>query len=97
MSKKFEKLTENRVKEELESLPEWTLENGALKREFKFKNFVEAFGFLSQVAILAEKLNHHPDIFSSYNTVIISGLCTHDADDAITTLDIELAKQISKL
>lgn len=93
----FKVLSDEEIRNHLQELPEWRIENDALKREFKFKNFIEAFAFISQVAIWAEKLNHHPEIFNSYNKVIISGLCTHDADNAITSLDIELAKRISNL
>ena len=93
----LKKISEEDIQKELQSLSGWQLKQNGLKQEFKFKNFIEAFAFISKVAICAEKLNHHPEIFNAYNKVIISGLCTHDADGAITTLDIDLAHQISKL
>ena len=97
MPEDFKILSESDLQNALDSLPDWDIENDGLKREFKFSNFIEAFAFISKVAIHAEKLNHHPEIYNCYNKVTISGLRTHDANNAITTLDIELAKRISKL
>ena len=65
-------------------------------RQFVFKSFIEAFSFLTAVALHAEKLNHHPEINNVYNKVTIR-LYTHDAGNQITDLDIELAIKISKL
>lgn len=95
MSERFEKLSEQQISEAMTSLPDWQIVDGGLKREFKFKNFIEAFSFLTKVALASEKLNHHPEIYNVYNKVVISGLCTHDADNAITDLDMKLAKNIS--
>ncbi len=97
MTQNFEILSAEDVQNHLKSLSGWEVKNNGLSRYFEFKNFIEAFAFISKVAITVEKLNHHPEIFNSYNRVTISGLCTHDANNAITTLDIELARQISKL
>lgn len=74
----------------------WTEKNDALERSFEFKDFKEAFGFLSQVALLAEKQNHHPEIFNVYNKVTLR-LSTHDADNSITEKDKKLANAIDKL
>lgn len=74
----------------------WTEENNSLKRSFKFKNFVEAWAFMSKVAIVAEKMNHHPDWSNAYNTVNIT-LTTHDKGNTVTTKDRELAKKIDEL
>jgi 4a-hydroxytetrahydrobiopterin dehydratase len=74
----------------------WKEENNTLKRTFKFENFVEAFGFMSSVALLAEKMDHHPNWTNVYNTVEIN-LCTHDAGDIITDKDRELADKIDAL
>lgn len=74
----------------------WKEENNALKREFKFKNFVEAWAFMSKVALIAEKMNHHPSWSNEYNTVKIT-LSTHDQGDIITEKDRELAKAIDEL
>lgn len=67
----------------------------SIKKSFEFKSFVRAFGFMSQVALLAEKQNHHPDWSNSYNKLQIS-LSSHDVN-AITTRDIRLATSIEKL
>lgn len=73
----------------------WTLKDGKLYREFIFNDFVAAFGFMSQVAIIAEKVNHHPEWFNVYKRVQIS-LTTHDAG-GLSSKDFELANQIGKL
>jgi 4a-hydroxytetrahydrobiopterin dehydratase len=67
-----------------------------LSRKFEFKNFVEAWGFMSQVAILAEKQNHHPEWTNVYNKVIIH-LSSHDAGDTVTDKDHKLAAAIDRL
>ncbi|PBQ31704.1 4a-hydroxytetrahydrobiopterin dehydratase [Sphingobacteriaceae bacterium] len=76
-------------------LKNWELAGNSLYKEFKFKDFISAFGFMSQVALYAEKLNHHPDWKNVYNTVSIT-LSTHDAG-GLTKLDFELAKLIDKI
>lgn len=70
----------------------WQISEGKLHRTFKFKNFVSAFGFMTQVAILAEKANHHPEWFNVYNRVEID-LTTHEAG-GISVRDFELASAI---
>ena len=74
----------------------WKEENDKLNACFEFSNFIEAWGFMSQIAIIAEKMNHHPDWSNIYNRVNIS-LSTHDAGDVVTWKDWELAEKISKL
>lgn len=74
----------------------WKEENDKLVRTFEFKNFVEAFGFMTQVAIIAEKMDHHPNWSNVYNTVTIE-LCTHDAGDVVTERDRTLATSIDEL
>jgi len=76
-------------------LKEWAFEKDALKREFKFKTFVEAFSFMTAVAFEAEKLNHHPDWSNSFSRVSIV-LTTHEAN-GITQLDFDLAKSIDRI
>ncbi len=78
-------------------LPDWSLtrEGLAMERKFKFTNFVEAFGFMARVAILAEKADHHPEWFNVYNKVEIT-LTTHDAG-GLSSRDIALAKEIDAL
>jgi 4a-hydroxytetrahydrobiopterin dehydratase len=74
----------------------WKEENNQLRRSFIFKDFVEAFGFMSKVAILAEKNNHHPEWSNVYNKVEII-LTSHDAGNIITEKDRKLAMAIDEL
>ncbi len=74
----------------------WTEKDNALHASIKFKNFIEAFGFMSQVAIVAEKQGHHPDWSNVYNTVTFK-LNTHDAGDVVTDKDHKLAEAISDI
>lgn len=74
----------------------WTETENALQKEFKFRNFVEAFGFMSKVALEAEKMNHHPNWENSYNKVYIE-LTSHDAGDTVTEKDRKLAAIIDNL
>ena len=70
-------------------------EQPAIHKTYRFKNFVEAFGFMTKVALLAEKLDHHPEWSNVYRTVVIT-LTTHDSK-GVTDLDITLATQIDAL
>ena len=74
----------------------WTEEDNKLYRKFEFKNFSEAFAFMTRVAIEAEKMNHHPFWSNVYNKVEI-WLNTHDAGDVVTEKDYKLAKKIDGL
>lgn len=74
----------------------WKEENNQLKRSFQFTNFIEAFGFMTRVAFVAEKMNHHPNWTNSYNKVDIT-LFTHDANNTVTDKDRKLANEIDKL
>lgn len=74
----------------------WVEENNRLKKTFKFSDFQEAFAFMTRVAFLAEKHNHHPNWSNVYNTVEIE-LTTHDAGNTITEKDHKLAKAIDKI
>ncbi len=71
----------------------WTEKNDKLVKIFEFNNFVEAFGFMTKVAIIAEKMDHHPNWSNVYNKVSIE-LSTHDAGGIVTDKDRELAKAI---
>jgi len=86
------KLTESELTAALATLPKWKLAEAKLHRELKFRNFVEAFGFMTEVALVAERMDHHPEWFNVYGTVRID-LATHDAS-GITKLDVELATHI---
>ena len=76
-------------------LPEWEVSVQKLKREFSFKNFIEAFGFMTQVAIISESMNHHPNWMNVYNNVKVE-LSTHDLC-GLSDLDIKLAKAINEI
>lgn len=82
-----EKLTDSEIQKKLEKLDGWTVENDKLHKEFQFDNFVTAFGFMTQLALIAESMNHHPEWFNVYNRVTID-MSTHDAG-GITELDFK--------
>ena len=90
-----DRLTEKEIEEALAGLDGWTLESGKLSRDFKFANFIAAFGFMTSAAIEAEKMNHHPEWFNVYSKVSVQ-LVTHSAN-GITNLDVELAKKMNAL
>ena len=73
----------------------WTLAGGKLHKAFQFKDFVDAFGFMSRVALVAESMDHHPEWTNVYNRVVVD-LSTHDAG-GITALDFTLASRIEGL
>ncbi|HKK37885.1 MAG TPA: 4a-hydroxytetrahydrobiopterin dehydratase [Cryomorphaceae bacterium] len=74
----------------------WKEENDKLTRKFEFKDFSEAFAFMTRVAIEAERLGHHPEWSNVYNTVEIN-LSTHDAGNKVTDKDRKLAERIDRL
>ena len=81
----------------LKSLPQWQLVDGrdALTRTFQFKDFNAAFGFMTRAALVAEKLDHHPEWFNVYNKVDVT-LSSHDAG-GLTELDLNLAKAMNAI
>ncbi len=90
------RLTDSERSAALAGLPEWTpdQQRDAISRSFNFADFNAAFGFMSRVALMAEKLDHHPEWFNVYNRVEIT-LSTHDAG-GLTSKDIELARFIDR-
>jgi 4a-hydroxytetrahydrobiopterin dehydratase len=74
----------------------WKEENNQLKRSFEFKDFAEAFSFMTEVAFAAEKMDHHPTWTNVYNKVDII-LFTHDAGDSVTDKDKKLSKEIDRV
>ena len=86
------RLTDPAVTEALTGLPGWTPVAGrrAIAKEYRFQDFNQAFGFMTRVALLAEKLDHHPEWFNVYNKVAVT-LATHDAD-GVTELDLTMAR-----
>jgi len=86
---KVPRLSDADVETKLAGIKGWTLANGKLHREYKFADFVHAFGFMATAAIAIEKMNHHPEWFNVYNRVVVD-LTTHDAG-GISQRDFELA------
>ena len=91
----MERLSADAIETWLHEHPEWSLDDGKLHREFVFADFVEAFGFMSRVALVAEKLFHHPEWSNVWNRVSIH-LTTHDAG-GLSALDLRLAEAIDGL
>lgn len=92
----MEKLKEQDIQNRMATLDsDWIVIGKFLHRELIFEDFIEAFSFMSAVALVAEKSNHHPDWKNSYNKVVFA-LSTHDAE-GITTKDFELAKAIDAI
>jgi len=89
---RYKKLSGSELDDIVKNLHGWELKDGKLQKSFKFSNFVEAFGFMTKIALKAEKINHHPEWSNVYNTVAVK-LSTHDTD-GITDFDIKLAKII---
>jgi 4a-hydroxytetrahydrobiopterin dehydratase len=85
-------MTDKKTTAAIAELTNWKVVDDKLNRAFKFDNFVDAFGFMTKVAIVAEKMGHHPELSNVYNRVVIN-LTTHDLG-SIGPLDIELAKKI---
>ena len=93
----IQKLSSEEIQAALPTIENWSFdqEKGSITRTFEFGNFIEAWGFMSKVAILAEKHDHHPEWFNVYNQVRIT-LTTHDAGGFFKR-DVELAVEIDAL
>jgi len=89
------KLSDSKIASALSRLPSWKLKGGKLQRRYEFADFVTAFGFMASAALVAERMNHHPEWFNVWNTVRIE-LATHDAG-GITALDFKLAHAMEEL
>ncbi len=83
------------LEKEIKDLAGWEKVENKLKKDFKFKDFIEAFSFVTRIALISEKMNHHPEWFNVYNRVKIE-LVTHDLG-GISTYDIKFADTINKL
>jgi 4a-hydroxytetrahydrobiopterin dehydratase len=90
-----DRLSSREIEDKLANLDGWSVAEGKLTREFKFADFVRAFGFMASAAIEAEKLNHHPEWSNVYNKVTVN-LVTHEAK-GLTSLDFELAEKMNAL
>jgi 4a-hydroxytetrahydrobiopterin dehydratase len=89
------KLSADEIAERLKQLAGWSVAGGKLRRELQFPDFVQAFGFMARCALVAERMNHHPEWSNVYGRVVIE-LTTHDAG-GLTELDFELAKRMTEL
>ncbi len=90
------KLDDDEIRQALAQLPGWSVVDGKLHKEFKFGSFAEAIGWMVSVAIFADKIDHHPEWLNVYNRVRVN-LMTHDLDDAISNLDIEMARKMNTI
>ena len=88
-------LKDAEIRDALQSLPEWYLSRDTLRRDYQFKNFIQAMAFVNQVVEVAETANHHPDIDIRYNKVTLA-LTSHD-EGGITSRDLKMAKKISEM
>ena len=91
----LEKATNIEIQEFIVNYDSWSIENNKLHREYIFNNFIEAFAFMTKVALIAESNNHHPEWFNVYKKVVID-LTTHESK-GITKLDFELAQKIEQI
>jgi 4a-hydroxytetrahydrobiopterin dehydratase len=92
---KVPKLSAEDVNAKLAALPAWSLAGGKLHREYQFADFVDAFGWMTRAALVAERRNHHPEWFNVWNKVVVD-LTTHDAG-GISERDFEVAAEFEKL
>ena len=93
---KMKPLNPKEIKKELSALKDWEFHDDKIQKKFVLKDFAEAFAFLGKVALIAEKQNHHPEIFNVYNRVELK-FNTHDAGNKVTEKDIKIAKTIEEL
>ena len=90
-----ERFSDAEIEQALEGIPGWRIQGGKLHREFRFRNFNQAFGFMTRAALYSETMNHHPEWSNVYATVVVD-LVTHSAD-GITKLDFALAKKMNAI
>ena len=89
------RLSDTELAEALKTLPGWSVENGKLHRRYQFSDFVEAWGFMSEAALVVQQMDHHPEWSNVYHTVVVD-LVTHDLK-GISTRDAELAGKMEAL
>jgi 4a-hydroxytetrahydrobiopterin dehydratase len=90
-----QKLNENEIQQQLQLAKGWSVANGKLHKSYECKDFVAAFGKMTQVALVAESMNHHPEWFNVWNKVVID-LNTHSVQ-GISSLDFQLAAKIDEI
>src|SRR5690242_7607438 len=88
-------LNQSQIHDEVAKLSNWSVKGGKLHAELKFEDFIDAFAFMTKVAIVAQSAEHHPEWSNVYNRVTID-LVTHDAGNAISQKDIDLARKIDE-
>lgn len=89
-------MNDRQIESAMRKIPEWTLlEGNRISREFRFSNFREAFSFMTECALVAERLNHHPNWTNSYKKVFVE-LFTH-TENALTELDFKLATEMDEI
>src|SRR5580700_6356071 len=91
----MKKLSDSEISSHLSQLPNWSVKQGKLHREYKFPDFTHAFGFMATAAPLIEKADHHPEWANVYNRVTVD-LTTHDAQ-GITQKDVDLAMLLERI
>ena len=89
------KLTMSQIENKISTLAGWIVRDDKLHKQYQFDSFIEAFGFMSSVALVAESMNHHPEWSNVYNRVIID-LTTHDSG-GISDLDFEFSERVDKI
>jgi 4a-hydroxytetrahydrobiopterin dehydratase len=87
-------MSEEQLRAELPKIKGWELRDGKLHKTFQFADFIQAWGFMSRVALIAQAMDHHPDWSNVYKTVTVD-LSTHDAG-GVTSLDLELARKMDQ-
>jgi 4a-hydroxytetrahydrobiopterin dehydratase len=90
------RLTKAELNDALASLPGWTIKDGKLYKQFKFRTFAQALGWMVAVGIAADKMDHHPEWSNIYNRVSVN-LVTHDLNNSISGWDILLARKMENL
>ena len=93
--KRYRKLSESEIESAISNLDSWGVKDSKLHRSFKFGNFVEAFTFMTEIALHAEKMDHHPEWFNVWNKVAID-LNTHSVS-GISNFDFDLAAKINEI
>ena len=92
----IKKLSKTEVTQKLKQLSGWKMVRGrnAITKTFKFKDFIQAFGWMTAMALYAEKKDHHPEWFNVYSTIVVT-LSTHDSG-GVTKLDLDMAQEMNK-
>lgn len=90
------KVSDEELSEAMAKLPGWSLQEGKLHKEYRFASFARAMGWMTSVAIVADKMNHHPEWSNVYNRVKVD-LVTHDLGNVVSSWDLELAYKMEEL